>query len=236
MNRIQVPTEREIRDARRRAEKPDISTEEPTLSLNRYVWWLNTPGAAAQDFRKLTELAQAMARLEIARPNVPVTSRNRNRLISEHIHSRHTAMLALERKAQPICRRIATKYLTFSELVGSRKPGGKPYFTRVPLRKHLRVWDLQACFAFGYLEQIMNAGVLSRIGRCKIDSCRRYFHGRIGKLFCSEQCLRKHLRQTPQFKERNRKDQRNHYDKMFGKTKRWREAREARKRERRTSW
>jgi hypothetical protein len=236
MSRMQIPTQRDFRNARRWAKEAGITTDEPTFSLNGYVSWLNAPGVAVEDFRKLTELTQAMARLEIPLPDVPITNRNRLRLASERISNRHKAMLSLEQVTQPICRRIAKKYPTFSSIVGSRKAGGVPFFERVPLREDLRgTWDLQACYAFGYLERIINAGVLGRIGRCKVESCRRYFHGRIGKLFCSDKCLRKHLRQTPQFKKRNREDQRNHYDKIFGKTKRWRAAREARKREGRTS-
>jgi hypothetical protein len=233
MSKMQIPTQRDFREAQRRAKKAGISTDEPTFSLDRYVVWLNSRGDAAEDFRKLTELAQAMERLETPLPTASLTNRNKNRLASEYIQSRHKAMMALELKAQPICRRIATKYPSFSDLVGSRKPGGKPSFSRTPLRKNLRgTWDLTACFAFGHLERIIAAGVLGRIGRCKIESCGRYFHGRVGRLFCSEKCLRKHIRQTPEFRERNRRHQRNHYDKIFGKTKRWRAAREARKRKR----
>jgi hypothetical protein len=176
-----------------------MQNDRAMFCLERYVTWLNYGGAATEDFRKLTELAQAVAREESTGPN------------------RQKAMLAWGRKTAPISRRIATQYPTFPDIVGSPKRGGMPFFSSAPLRKRLRVNDLEACFAIGHFQELVAAGLLSNIGRCKLASCRRYFHGRTGKRFCSDECARKHMRQTPQFRKRNAEDQRKHYDKYFRK-------------------
>src|SRR5580700_6489811 len=175
----------------------NTQNDRATHSLDQFVIWLNHGGAAAEDFRKLTELAQAMARDARTGPG------------------RHNARLAWHRKTTPISRRIATKYPTFDEIVLSLDPGGQPFFSSAPLRKRLRTYDLEACFARGHFQELITAGLLSNIGRCKLESCGRYFHGRVGKLFCDAKCVRKHVRRTPQYRKRNAQDQRNHYDKYY---------------------
>jgi hypothetical protein len=195
MNKI--PMQGDFKAARAWAEKAGISIDSPPFWLERYVTWLNSAGAAAEDFRKLTELAVAMVREE--------------RTASDP----YEAMGRWQLKTYPISRRIEEKYPTYDSLVSPLEPGGKPFFFTLPLRKRLRAHDATACSAKGYFRKIVAAGLLSNIGRCKIESCRRFFHGKIGKLFCSDKCLRKAMRQTPKYKQRNAGDQRKHYDKYF---------------------
>lgn len=69
----------------------------------------------------------------------------------------------------------------------------------------------------GQFRRIVDAGLLLNIDRCKLASCRRYFHGRSGKRFCSDECARKAMRQTPEYKKKNAAHQKKHYDRYFRK-------------------
>jgi hypothetical protein len=170
----------------------------PMFCLDSYVRWLNYGGPAAADFRKLTDLATGMARDETIEPE-----------------RRQKARMAWSRKTLPLWRKIARQYPIVDDLVLSIKPGDPPFVSSSPLRERLRTHDLAACFAIGHFREILTAGLLSNMGRCQLESCGRYFYGRAGKLFCSEKCMRKNMRRTPQFRKRNARDQRKHYDKYF---------------------
>lgn len=168
--------------------------------LTRYVIWLNHGGAAAEDFRKLTDFVLAMAR-----DKTPA-------------RDRYKASLAWARKTSRISQRLAEKYPTWREPVLSPKPGGMP-FSAINMRfqERSRQHDLGACVARGHFEEILAAGLVLNIGRCKVETCRRYFWGKVGKFFCSDKCLRKEMRQTPSYKKNNAEHQRKHYDKYFRK-------------------
>jgi hypothetical protein len=180
-----------------------ILKDRATFCLQYYVIWLNSGGPEAEDFRELTELiAKAL--------------REKSEKVKSTADDRYKATLYWGRKTRPVIRRIAIKYPTVPEFCLPPTPGEKPFFSATPLRKDLRgTWDLEACYAFGYLQEIVAAGLLSNIGRCELQSCRRYFWGRIGRLFCSDQCMRMHMRQAPQYKKKNATYQRKYYDKNF---------------------
>jgi hypothetical protein len=188
----------------------NMQNERAMGRLKEYVYFLNYGGVAAKDFRKLTELAAQLA-----------TQPLRDKALKAYRHKsgamayRHTAVMAFIRKTGPLLRRIARKYPSYDHLmVAGPRAGGALSCHTVPFRS-VRDSEFYASYAKADFRDIVNAGLLSRIGRCKLESCRLFFHGRIGKRFCSDKCARRQMRQTPQFKERNRKDQRKHYDKYF---------------------
>lgn len=177
-----------------------IQNGRATHCLKHFVTWLNYGGAAADDFRQLTDLLKAMALDDTVGPE-----------------RRHKARLAWSRKTLPLSRRIAKRYPIMDNFVLPLERGNPPFSSSEPFRKQLQVNELAACNARGHLREIIAAGLLSKIGRCKLDSCRRYFCGRVGRLFCSDACMRKHMRHTPEFRKKNAEHQRAHYDKYFRK-------------------
>ena len=122
-----------------------------TFCLEHYVTWLDLGGAAAEDFRELTELLIKAAQDKST------------------VRERYKASLHWKRKTDPVIRRITTKYPTFPGFALGLKPGDAPFFSAEPIRKDLRgTWDLTACHAFGELQEILAAGLLLNIGRCKL--------------------------------------------------------------------
>jgi len=166
--------------------------------LDRFTLWLNCGGMAADDFRELTDLAVPFAR-------------------EQKTGLSYKGLLAWTGKMNPIARRIAVKYPTYPIITSSLEPGGQPFFSLTPLRKRLRQDDLEACFAIRNFHELVSAGMLERIRRCEWQPCREYFHGRTGKRFCSQTCMRKHMRRMPNYRKRNAANQRKYYDKYFRK-------------------
>jgi hypothetical protein len=166
-----------------------------------YVAFLNQKGVPARDFCKLTELLQAWTREQSTR------------------RLKYREEKAWFRKTHPLCERFGKKYRSDRlPCLTDPSTGSKILFLDVPAKKHkkrLSDRDVDGWYAWGHLQTIVNAGLLLNIGHCKLDSCGRYFYGRVGKRFCSDKHAREYMRRTPQFKERNRKDQRKHYDKYF---------------------
>jgi hypothetical protein len=169
-----------------------------TFLLATYVAWLNYEGVAAEDFRTLTELAQCWAREASAG------------------RYRRKEQMAWHRKTHPLCERITKKYPSVPHLLmTSPRSGAKLYVADIPRTKRARGREWEAWFAMSDFRKILDAGLLFNIGRCTLASCRQYFHGRIGKRFCSDECARKHMRQTPDYKKKNAEHQRAHYQKYF---------------------
>jgi hypothetical protein len=168
-------------------------------ALERFLMWLNTEGAAAADFRKVTDL---------------VVQRSIEKK-SEWIEWKY--LRAWDRKIDPICRRIDKEYPTYSVPFGPLTPGGRPYIDRRPVRKKFgpNDSDLEACFAKGHMFELFSAGMLGKIRRCEWQPCRLYFCGRVGKRFCSRACMRKHMRQTPEYRKKNREHQKAFYERYF---------------------
>jgi hypothetical protein len=178
------------------------------FALQRFLSWLNWKDAPVDDFRKLTDL---IVKLSLEAQSGPLG---------------YQAAVRWDRKIDPICRRIAQRFPTYSVPVllrETRTTEDVPYIDRRPLRKDLRdSYDLEACFAIGYLFELFSAGMLGNIRRCEWQGvrgagrrpsppCRRYFYGRLGKRFCSGVCKRKNMRRTEKYQEINALHQKVHY-------------------------
>ncbi len=165
------------------------------LHGNRFAYYLNSKMEVARAYRTIVESALAIAKFE--RP--PWT-----RLPGARWKAYLRETTKQRRRIRKAARWIAKMYPSQFNMVGEAP---RFYMAREPLRSgspHSDRW-LAATLEWDF-ETLVARGELLSVRHCALDKCGRYFFvGRRGQIFCSRPCSQKDMRQTEEWKKKNRK-------------------------------